>query len=62
VSRPTDDLDSTPTSAEDRREVTFTDDLEILPDQTGDDTDAGWGERTASNDDRLLAERPPHWG
>jgi hypothetical protein len=33
-----------------------------LPEQTSDDTDRGWGERADSNDDRLLAERPPHWG
>jgi hypothetical protein len=58
----TDDLDFTPSSADDRREVAFTDDLVILPDQTGDDTDAGWGERGSTNDDRLLADRPPHWG
>ncbi|HEX5542183.1 MAG TPA: hypothetical protein VFX60_11595 [Micromonospora sp.] len=38
------------------------DDLAVLPDQTLDDTDRGWGEHTASNDDFLLAERPPHWG
>jgi hypothetical protein len=62
VSHRTDDLDLTPASPDDRREVAFTDDLVILPDQTGDDTDAGWGERGASNDDRLLADRPPHWG
>jgi hypothetical protein len=45
----------------DGREVAFVDELEILPDQTRDDTDAGWGERAADNDERLLAERPPHW-
>jgi hypothetical protein len=33
----------------------------VLAEQTWDDTDRGWGERTASNDDRLLVERPPHW-
>jgi hypothetical protein len=56
------DLDFTPASADDRREVVLTDDLVILPDQTSDDTDAGWGERSSANDDHLLAERPPHWG
>ena len=35
--------------------------LVVLPDQTADDTDRGWGERADSNDERLLAERPPHW-
>ena len=29
---------------------------------TVDDTDAGWGELSAGNDERLLADRPPHWG
>ena len=34
----------------------------LLPEQTSDDTERGWGERDASNDDRLLEDRPPHWG
>ncbi|GII21273.1 hypothetical protein Pme01_08700 [Planosporangium mesophilum] len=58
----TEDVDLTPDRTDDRREVTFAEDLVILPDQTGDDTDAGWGEHSGSNDDRLLADRPPHWG
>jgi hypothetical protein len=33
----------------------------LLPAATRDDTDAGWGEPRRDNDDRLLAERPPHW-
>jgi hypothetical protein len=38
------------------------DELEILPDQTRDDQDAGWGEwREADQDERLIEERPPHW-
>jgi hypothetical protein len=38
------------------------DDDEILfPEQTRDDTDRGWGEHVDSNDERLFAERPPHW-
>jgi hypothetical protein len=37
------------------------DDLVVLPDQSVDDTDRGWGEYQTSNHDRLLAERPPHW-
>ena len=51
-------------STDEQREVTFedfADELVVLPDTTTDDTDAGWGERSASNDDRLLADRPPHW-
>lgn len=49
------------------REVWFDDDVDILPDQTRDDTDAGWGERStgghrSSDVTRLLDERPPHWG
>lgn len=34
---------------------------DILPDETSDDTAAGWGEDPDSNDERLLRERPPHW-
>jgi hypothetical protein len=47
----------------DDREVDLSDDGPILPDQTRDDTDRGWGERSRddSNLERLLAERPPHW-
>ncbi|MCP2338424.1 hypothetical protein [Actinomadura rupiterrae] len=39
------------------------DDLPVLPDQTGDDTDTGWGEWRGGGDDdsRFLDERPPHW-
>jgi hypothetical protein len=37
---------------------------ESLPEQTRDDTDLGWGEPLAREDDedlrRLLDERPPH--
>lgn len=48
---------------DEEREVDLSgDDLPVLPDQTRDDTDAGWGERGHdSNDDRLIADRPPHW-
>jgi hypothetical protein len=54
---------ATPNADEDREVFfsDFTDELVILPDQTTDDTDPGWGERASSNDDRLLADRPPHW-
>jgi hypothetical protein len=51
-------------STDEDREVgfaDFTDELVLLPDETADDTDAGWGERRLDNDDRLLADRPPHW-
>ncbi|MEV4707522.1 hypothetical protein [Actinoplanes sp. NPDC049316] len=36
----------------------------LLPDQTRDDTERGWGYSgtESSNDDRLLEDRPPHWG
>jgi hypothetical protein len=45
------------------REVDFEpEEAPILPDQTRDDTGRGWGERDADNDDRLLEDRPPHWG
>lgn len=38
-------------------------DDEVLPDQTSDDTDRGWGEHPADGDDdeRLIREKPPHW-
>lgn len=38
-------------------------DRPVLPDQTGDDLDIGWGERhdDARDDERFLRERPPHW-
>ena len=34
------------------------------PEQTKDDTDAGWGERTeqSAHDRWLQEQRPPHWG
>jgi hypothetical protein len=32
----------------------------ILPDQTADDTDAGWGESEQDDDARLLDDLPPH--
>ena len=37
------------------------DEAPLLPEQTRDDTELGWGERDNSNDDRLLEDRPPHW-
>jgi hypothetical protein len=41
-------------------------DVVVLPDQTLDDTDEGWGDRTGGpgyrdSEERLLADRPPHW-
>ena len=48
--------------SDDDREVDFGDDDQpTLPDQTRDDTDAGWGERSRDDDDRLLDDRPPHY-
>ncbi|GLY72048.1 hypothetical protein [Actinoallomurus iriomotensis] len=49
---------------DDERPVELSDDdeLDVLPDQTSDDTDTGWGEWRASDEDaRLREERPPHW-
>jgi hypothetical protein len=43
------------------RTVDLVDDDDVLPAQTSDDTDFGWGERPDSNENRLLDERPPHW-
>jgi hypothetical protein len=50
-----------PRSDEDRTVDFVDDDDAILPEQSSDDTDHGWGERSSSNDERLLDERPPHW-
>ena len=34
----------------------------VLPAQSREDTDVGWGEyRDRDDDDRLLRDRPPHW-
>lgn len=33
----------------------------VLPEQSPEDTDAGWGEYTGRDDDRLYRDRPPHW-
>jgi hypothetical protein len=41
----------------------FDEGLPVLPDQTSDDTDLGWGDwRSGDSDSRYLDERPPHWG
>jgi hypothetical protein len=32
----------------------------VLPEQTRDDQDVGWGDRS-DDDERYLLERPPHW-
>jgi hypothetical protein len=45
------------------REPTVNDEP-LLPDQTSDDTDAGWGEQPPADDEdvrRLREERPPHY-
>lgn len=39
-------------------------DRPVLPDQTADDLDIGWGEPAGGDrddDERFLRERPPHW-
>lgn len=50
---------------DDERRVELSDDdeLDVLPDQTSDDSDTGWGEwrGTGHDDERLLEDRPPHW-
>jgi hypothetical protein len=37
----------------------------VLPEQSREDTDAGWGEFQATDDERnnerLYQDRPPHW-
>jgi hypothetical protein len=43
-------------------------DLELVPEQTADDTDAGWGSESRAERDparvlrRYLDEKPPHHG
>lgn len=38
------------------------DDQPGLPDQSPEDTDSDWGERSEPDDDeRRYGERPPHW-
>lgn len=33
----------------------------VLPEQSREDTDAGWGEYPVTDDERLDQDRPPHW-
>ena len=33
----------------------------VLPEQSREDTDAGWGEYPEQADDRFSRDRPPHW-
>jgi hypothetical protein len=44
--------------------VSNQDERPVLPEQTGDDTDRGWGDdaREREDDDRILRELPPHHG
>ncbi|GAA0324736.1 hypothetical protein NE235_05885 [Actinoallomurus spadix] len=44
-------------------ELADDDDLVVLPDQTRDESELGWGGYPSYDDDdaRLLEERPPHW-
>lgn len=47
---------------DDDRVVDVSDDgFVVLPEQSVDDTDRGWGEWSRTNDDRLREDRPPHW-
>jgi hypothetical protein len=58
------DNDAVIGNPDDERPVDLSDDdeLDVLPDQTRDDSDVGWGEwREADEDARLLEDRPPHW-
>jgi hypothetical protein len=56
-------LDDPERSSDDDREVDLeSEEAPLLPEQTRDDTERGWGETETSNDDRLLEDRPPHWG
>jgi hypothetical protein len=33
----------------------------VLPEQSREDTDAGWGEYPEPDVERLYRDRPPHW-
>jgi hypothetical protein len=56
-------LDDPERSSDGDREVDLDpEEAPLLPEQTRDDTERGWGESDTSNDDRLLEDRPPHWG
>jgi len=48
---------------QDREVPLLDDDLVVLPDETVDDTDEGWGEvpDERAEDERLVGDRPPHW-
>ncbi|HLU27418.1 MAG TPA: hypothetical protein VKZ65_03195 [Glycomyces sp.] len=60
--------------SDDDRSVELSDDYAVLPDQTSDESEVGWGEvpphrrprakkgALSARDLELLAERPPHWG
>ena len=38
------------------------DGIPVLPAQSSEDTDLGWGDYAERDDsDRLLRDRPPHW-
>jgi hypothetical protein len=55
-------LDQPEHDADGERTVDFdSEEAPLLPEQTRDDTERGWGETELSNDDRLLEDRPPHW-
>jgi hypothetical protein len=59
---PVDILEDPERSSDGDREVDFeSEEAPVLPDQTRDDTERGWGGRDPSNDERLLEDRPPHW-
>jgi hypothetical protein len=49
--------------AADDASVTSEPRVRVRPEQTKDDTDAGWGERhdESSHDRWLREQRPPHW-
>jgi hypothetical protein len=55
-------LDQPEHDADGERVVDFEpEEAPLLPEQTRDDTERGWGEADYSNDERLYEDRPPHW-
>jgi hypothetical protein len=55
-------LDEPGRDSDGERTVDFeSEEAPLLPEQTSDELLGGWGDSEDSNDDRLLADRPPHW-
>jgi hypothetical protein len=55
-------LDEPEHDSDGERTVDFdSEEAPLLPEQTREDTERGWGDSDDTNDDRLYDDRPPHW-